>query len=82
VVPGFSDDIGNALASAAFLAEIGQREINLLPFHRLGASKYEQLGQSYEFAEQVAPAQESLEALASIYRQQGIVCHLGANTPF
>lgn len=82
VVPGFNDDVANAVATAGFLTEIGQSEINLLPFHRLGASKYEQLGMTYEYAEKTCPAQESLESLISIYRQQGIICHLGANTPF
>lgn len=82
VVPGFNDDVTNAEQTAAFLAEIGQREINLLPFHRLGTSKYEQLGMSYEYAEQGGMAQESLESLALVYRQRGIACHLGADTPF
>jgi glycyl-radical enzyme activating protein len=82
VIPGFNDDVANAQATAAFLDEIGQREINLLPFHRLGASKYEQLGMTYEYAEQAAPDEESLESLAAAYRQRGIACHLGANTPF
>lgn len=82
VVPGFNDDAANAQATAEFLTELDHREINLLPFHRLGTSKYEQLGMTYEYAEQAAPGQESLASLASIYRQQGITCHLGATTPF
>jgi glycyl-radical enzyme activating protein len=82
VVPGFNDDVANAQVTAAFLAEIGQSEINLLPFHRLGTSKYEQLGMTYEYAGRAAVAQESVESLAFVFRQQGILCHLGANTPF
>lgn len=82
VILGFNDDIANAQATASFLDEIGQSEINLLAFHRLGASKYEQLGMRYEYAEQAAPSPESLELLASIYSQQGIACHLGSDTPF
>ena len=82
VIPGFNDDAANAEATAVFLEEIGQSEINLLPFHRLGASKYEQLGLTYEYADQVAPSQECLESLASIYLAHSIACHLGANTPF
>jgi len=82
VIPGFNDDLANAEATAAFLVEIDQSEINLLPFHRLGTSKYEQLGMTYEYAEQAAPDQQSLEPLAAVYRQQGITCYLGANTPF
>ncbi len=82
VIPGFNDSVANAQASAAFLGEIGQSEINLLPFHRLGASKYEQLGMTYTYAEQPAVAQETLESLATVYRQRAITCHLGADTPF
>ncbi len=82
VVPGFNDGIANAQATAALLSEVGQSEINLLPFHRLGTSKYEQLGMTYAYADLTAPDQESLESLALVYRQQGIACHLGSDTPF
>ena len=82
VIPGFNDDVANAEATAVFLQSIGQSEINLLPFHRLGASKFEQLGMTYEYADQAAASEECLEGLASIYRERGIACHLGANTPF
>jgi len=82
VVPGFNDSLDNAEATAAFVTEIGQSEINLLPFHRLGASKYEQLGMTYAYAEQPALAQATLEPLAAVYRQRAINCHLGADTPF
>jgi pyruvate formate lyase activating enzyme len=82
VVPGFNDSVDNAEATAAFVTEIGQSEINLLPFHRLGASKYEQLGMTYAYEEQPALAQATLEPLAAVYRQRAINCHLGADTPF
>ena len=82
VVPGFNDDVANAQATAVFLAEIGHSEINLLPFHRLGVSKYEQLGMNYEYAEQGIPEQGCLESLAFVYRGHGITCQVGGNTPF
>lgn len=82
VVPGFNDDLANAKATASFLAEIGRREINLLPFHRLGASKYEQLGTAYQYQDQASPDRGSLASLASVYEQRGITCYLGADTPF
>ena len=53
VIPGFNDTVDNAEATAALLAEIGSSEINLLPFHRMGTSKYEQLGMRYAYAEQM-----------------------------
>jgi pyruvate formate lyase activating enzyme len=82
IVPGFNDTADNAQATASFLAEIGVSEINLLPFHRLGSSKYEQLGMAYKYADQPASAREILESLALVYRQRGITCHVGADTPF
>ncbi len=82
VIPGYNDGLQNAQATAGFLKEVGAREINLLPFHRLGASKYEQLGMPYEYAEHAALSAEDLEPLANAYRQQGISCYLGSDTPF
>ena len=40
VTPRFNDSVANAEATAKLLMDIGSSEINLLPFHRMGASKY------------------------------------------
>ncbi len=82
IVPGFNDDVENAIATATFMRDLGFREINLLPFHRLGVSKYEQLGMAYHFAEQPAVAPEALAALKAVYEANKISCYMGANTPF
>jgi pyruvate formate lyase activating enzyme len=49
VIPSFNDSEENARATAAFMKECNLKEINLLPFHRLGSSKHEQLGSKYAF---------------------------------
>jgi len=82
VIPGFNDTEQNAEATLNFLQECGLTEINLLPFHRLGASKHSQLGLHYAFEEQPAMKPEELEALATIYRRAGVQCYLGSATPF
>jgi glycyl-radical enzyme activating protein len=82
VIPGFNDNQANAKITADFLRDVGLDEINLLPFHRLGASKYEQLGMHYAYADQPALTLENLLPLASVFRDRGIRCYLGANTPF
>lgn len=82
VVPGFNDSVENAHATAAFMNTCGLGEINLLPFHRLGVSKYEQLGLRYEFQETPAVMVTDLEPLAEVYRQSGLACYLGSETPF
>ena len=82
IVPGFNDTTANAAATADFLLKLGVNEINLLPFHRLGASKYEQLGMTYAYADQPALAPQDLIPLASVFISKGIYCYLGADTPF
>jgi pyruvate formate lyase activating enzyme len=82
IIAGYNDTVENAKATADFLIEIGLHEINLLPFHRLGASKYEQLGLKYAYAEHAASAPEQLKLLAQVYRSRHITCYLGPDTPF
>jgi pyruvate formate lyase activating enzyme len=82
VVPGFNDDEENIEATARFVAGLGLEEIHLLPFHRLGASKYEQLGLLYAFAGQPAPEPAKLQRLQSICQSHGLSCYVGHQTPF
>jgi glycyl-radical enzyme activating protein len=82
VIPGFNDSDENAQATAAFMKSCGLNEINLLPFHRLGASKYKQLGLDHAFEDQPAKTPEDLKPLAEVYQAQGLTCYIGSNTPF
>ncbi len=82
LIPGYNDTAENAQATASFLTQVGLTEINVLPFHRLGASKYEQLGMPYDYAGQGLQSPTILESLAQVYRAQGITCYVGAETPF
>jgi pyruvate formate lyase activating enzyme len=82
IVPGFNDSVDNAEATAAFMHEIGMKEINLLPFHRMGASKYEQLGAIYPYQDCQSLNPEDLFSLGKVYESRGLVCYLGSNTPF
>ena len=82
IVPGFNDDLDQVTKAAAFLSGLGVGEVNLLPFHRMGTTKYEHLGMSYPFRDVAAPTSERMESLANVYRSAGLVCHVGAETPF
>jgi hypothetical protein len=57
------------------------KEINLLPFHRLGASKHQQLGLVCDSEDQVAMKPEKLAPLAAVYRESGLDCYLWSDTP-
>ena len=82
IVPGFNDDDDNIHKTASFLAETGVNEVNLLPFHRLGASKYEQLGLEYKFASTEPPEEKKMHSIKSIFTDAGLQCYLGSETPF
>jgi len=78
VVPGYNDGETNLRATAAFVREAGLSEVDLLPFHRLGQSKYEQLGMEYAYAGTEAPSPEALRAHRRLFEDQGIVCTIGS----
>jgi pyruvate formate lyase activating enzyme len=81
LVPGYNDDEANLSATAAFLLDNGLKEINILPFHPLGESKYRQLGLNWEFAA-APPSDAALPAAARLFTAKGINCYLGPDTPF
>ncbi|MDF2500878.1 MAG: hpdA [Anaerosporomusa subterranea] len=82
VIPGFNDDDENIVATAQFAKSIGLKEINLLPFHRLGDSKWNQCGMTYPYREQEAPAPEKMQHLKELITEQGITAYVGSDTPF
>jgi len=82
VIPGLNDSEENIIATAKFVKEIGLEVINVLPFHRLGESKYRQIGRTYSFAEQKPPANELMHSIKKMIESEGLVCFIGYETPF
>ncbi len=82
IVPGYNDSAENMQATADLMLRLALTEVNLLPFHRLGQSKYEQLGLNYEYAHTPAPSQAMLTACQAIFENAGIHCYVGSETPF
>jgi pyruvate formate lyase activating enzyme len=67
LVPGFNDDIEELEALGRFLESHRPGvALELLPYHRLGESKFERLGRSYELAEVVPPTKEEMEVAKQI----------------
>ena len=82
IIPEVNDSEENIRNTAKFVKDIDLEVINILPFHRLGESKYRQVGQEYRFAEQEAPSDEHMLKLKSIIEEEGLVCFIGYETPF
>ena len=77
VIEGFNDTLENAVQTASFMKKSGLFEINLLPFHRLGTSKWEQLGKEYSYKEYLPTKDSVLEKLQEYYLDQRIACYVG-----
>lgn len=50
LIPGFNDSYEEVFAIVDFVVSIGIKSIDILPFHNLGASKYEYLGKKFQLS--------------------------------
>jgi pyruvate formate lyase activating enzyme len=77
VIPGFNDSSEDINGFAAFLKRMGARDVQLLPFHQLGESKYQKLGLKYEYAGIAQFHEEHLDLFASVLNGIGINVQIG-----
>jgi pyruvate formate lyase activating enzyme len=72
VVPGCNDSAENIRETAGFVAELGFKQTELVPYHRLGVSKYAQYGMVYPLAGCEPSSQEHLDDLRKIVKEFGL----------
>lgn len=73
VIGGINDDDENIKSSAAYVHEhLPQTRMELLPYHRYGAIKYEALGLPYDHPEFSTPGKEEMERLRDLVRAEGM----------
>jgi pyruvate formate lyase activating enzyme len=79
IVPGCNDSEENILATAKFVGQLGEnvQRVELLPYHRLGTHRYQQLGMTYGLAEIEEPSMEGMERLKEIAISVGIEARIG-----
>lgn len=78
VIPGFNDTEAEISNIARYAAGIdGVKKLHLLPYHRLGESKYKGLGMKYslEGTEPLSP--DRMKTLLEAARTSGIPCQVG-----
>ncbi len=63
LIPDFNTDEDSVNGICESLKEIGIKEVELLPFHRLGSGKYEALGMRYEYRNYEPLSAEKLEKI-------------------
>ena len=74
VIPAYTDSAENLEAIAEFVAGLpgAVASLELLPYHRLGASKYESLGLDYPLSDLNVPEPRELDHLLDLVRSAGI----------
>lgn len=74
-VPGLTDSEENIAALADLVRQAdGIQGVELLPYHRLGESKYESLGGTYPLGKLDPPSREHLAKLAAVIESRGLRC--------
>ena len=76
LIPGINDTAGNIEATAAFLSGLGKGDIclELMPYHRMGWSKYRALDMKYPMNGTGAAGDEIVESVKAAYLERGIRC--------
>lgn len=76
VIEGFNDEEENILKVIKFMTANKLFEVNILPFHRLGDSKWSQLGQSYPYKEYEPTPKEKMRAIQDMFLDRGVACYV------
>ena len=71
LMPGLNDSNENLAAMAAFLGRFGRKQVEIMPCHAFGKSKYAALGKPYPDVQQYTP--EGLKAAEERFARHGLV---------
>ena len=75
LVPGFTDEPREVERVARFASTLHNVErIDVLPFHRLGAAKYQRLGIPFELADVPSPTAASVLEVRERFADHGLAC--------
>ncbi len=77
VIPRFNDDEETILSVLDFAAQTGIAEVDLLPFHPLGKSKWIQMGRRYAYENDKMMDKENLYPYIQIGKEKGIQVKVG-----
>jgi pyruvate formate lyase activating enzyme len=79
ILPGYNDSSENMNSAAQFIAdELGNEvKVHLLPYHRLGETKYERMEKPGGGVRIKPPSDERMEALKKIFESYGLTVTIG-----
>jgi pyruvate formate lyase activating enzyme len=77
LIAGFNDAPEHIETLAQLATELGIEKVSLLPYHRGGEAKSEQIGRTYRFAHGRAPEPHAVRRLAELIAGAGVVAAVG-----
>jgi pyruvate formate lyase activating enzyme len=77
LIPGHNDSEQNLKALADFMAELGVKRIDLLPYHSLGKDKYTRLGLEYRLSELEPFEPDDVRAIKASLESLGLEVGVG-----
>lgn len=76
LVPGLTDDFENVEQVADIMARWATlSRVEVLPFHQMGADKWDALGREYQLADAKPPTLELLERVRGQFRKRGLTVY-------
>ena len=69
LIPGFNDSADDVRALGAFLQTTGLQNLEIMPYHALGVSKYAALGKDYQISSNTPPL---VDAAVAILQEHGL----------
>ncbi|MDV3347179.1 pyruvate formate-lyase-activating protein [Leptothoe sp. LEGE 181152] len=73
LVPGLTDPPENVEGLAIFVATLTNVEwVEVLPFHQMGAYKWEALGYDYQLKDTLPPSQDNIERVKAQFQRHGL----------
>jgi len=74
LVPGYTDDFGDVEKLADFVATLDSVErVEVLPFHKMGEQKWEELGFKYQLKEVSPPSPDLVQRVIGQFRERGLI---------
>ena len=77
MIPRINDTADNLDAMSIFLREMGLKQIDLLPYHRIHRQKYHRLGQPDRLADITSPQESRIERTRTYFESCGMTVKVG-----
>ena len=76
IIPGYNDSTADLKEVGYLVRDLGIKDINILPYHGMGSSKYEKSGLHYKLEDVPMPPKEYMEEIRALFEAMNLVCSI------